>query len=1056
MKPPPHPRTLRLLATLTLGLIGAAPLKSAVSSAATSGDTPPTSGDVVTLSPFTVESSADRGYLATQTLAGTRLRTNLADTPAALSILTSDFLDDLGATDFSAALPFVPSTESFTLLGADNSGNSAKTGDTLTVRGFKTDTRSRNFFQTLAFNDRYVTDRVTFSRGPNALLFGIGNPGGALHLATNRGELRGRRGDLRYQYDEHGSHRVSFDQNLALIKDRVALRLDVLYDDTKGYRKPAYERKDGAYLTTTINPFSTDGRTQIRLNYEHARQDRVSPRPWAPFDWYSNWVRLGSPLYDNRRAARPANPGAAVPYIRLENTFIDIKGQPVGSIPTFYTARGTGYNSYVRAAGPIVNGVEETSVSLTRDFVSLNPLDLLRQHFGSETALNSWLAELGPLRAIPELWSGGKTVSVPMETFFSGNFDTFKRDFDGAAAFVEQRIGDNLFVEVAANLERAKTDNLTVLRATDYALQYDPNLYLPNGAPNPYAGMPFIGQSAFATLEESTTKTQEYRATATYKLDLTRHRFLRFFDLGRHQLSALWNYYESDRQGGQRRPYLTEWGGRPISEFGPNNAVSGVNTTTTRVLGRYYLLPGRTPYVPEPWLPITGDGTVGRADWIQFSFNRDKNDIDSQAASTQSFFLRDRLVITTGWRRDDMGLRETLPVVRPQAAANPAARQYFGEVDIDATLRNWRTGEGRSWKNRTQGAVLHLVRKWRAVDQFSVFYNQASNVSGAARRYNIFYEEVDPLQGEGIDYGVRFSLFRQSLVGSLTRYETTQTRNFNNSGQLESRGLFQTRLPTILNLVDPAERARRDSFPESWVPIFDSTTKGYELELVWNPTSNLRLRGTFSTHENLVEGFADDMARYLEVNRPRWESYIQANYDPNFRGPAIPNNPTQEERRKMDAETVSLALRDLDAEMPLKQALNGMPTVGVPDWQASLTATYSFSRDSFLKGWTLGGSARQRGEAPLAFESNAAGAVNRGNTLTAPSDTTYDAHVYYGRKLWKNRLGWRVQANVRNLFNNTEPITLSGAWNRDTGEFLRLRNLMREPRTLVLSTTLSW
>ena len=37
--------------------------------------------DVVVLNPFTVETSTDRGYLATQTLAGTRLRTNIADTP---------------------------------------------------------------------------------------------------------------------------------------------------------------------------------------------------------------------------------------------------------------------------------------------------------------------------------------------------------------------------------------------------------------------------------------------------------------------------------------------------------------------------------------------------------------------------------------------------------------------------------------------------------------------------------------------------------------------------------------------------------------------------------------------------------------------------------------------------------------------------------------------------------------------------------------------------------------------------------------------------------------
>lgn len=1017
---------------------------------------PPADAEVVVLNPFTVETSADRGYLATQTLAGTRLRTNLADTPVALSILTNDFLDDIGATDLSKALPFVPSTELFSLLGADNSGNSAKSGDTLTVRGFKTDTRSRNFFQTLGFNDRYVTDRVTFSRGPNALLFGIGNPGGAVHLATNRAEFRGRHGEMKYQYDDNGSHRASLDQNFALVKDRVALRLDYLYEDSKGYRAPAYERKDGVYLTTTVNPFAADGRTQIRLNYEHARQDRVSPRPWAPFDLYSNWLRLGAPLYDNRRDARPGNPAIDVPFIRMESVFIDIKGQPVGSIPTFQTVRGTGYNSYVRAAGPIVNGAEETFKTIPADFTSLNPLDLLRRHFGSDAALNTWLAGLGPLRAIPDLWSGGKTVTVPMETFFSGHLDTFKRGFDAGSIFAEQRVGENLFIELAANFERATTTNLTVLRATDYAIQYDPNLYLPNGAPNPYAGMPYIGQLAFATDEDSNTKTEEYRAIATYKLDLTRHRFLRFFDLGRHQLSGLWNYYHSDRRGGQRRPYLVEWNGRPISEFSPANATSGVAVNTTRVLGRYYLLPGRDPYVPEPWLPITGSGTVGRADWIQFSWNGDKNDIDSYAVSTQSFFFHDRLVITSGWRRDDMGVTETLAVNRPQASANPAAGQYFGEVDVAATLRNWRDAGDRSWQNRTHGAVLHVLNKFHAIDQLSVFYNRATNVSGAARRYNIFYEEVDPLQGEGTDYGVRFSLLRQRIVGSVTRYETNQARNFSNSNFLESRGVFTTAVPAILTVVDPAEQQRRNAFPESWVPIFDSTTKGVEVELVWNPTSNFRLRGTYSTHENVLQGFASDIERYLEQNRPRWQAFIDANYDPNFRGAANPANPTPDERRKIDGDTAFQALRSMDTELPLKKALNGLPTFGIPDWQASLTATYSFPRESFLKGWSIGGSARQRGEAPLAFETSAAGAVNNSNKLVTGEVTTFDAHLYYARKLWKNRLNWRVQANVRNLLNETDPIWLTGSWNRDTRDFIRIRNLMQEPRTVVLSTSFAW
>ena len=54
--------------------------------------------EIYQLSPFTVEASADVGYRATSTLAGTRINTNLADIGSAISIVTAEFLSDLGAT----------------------------------------------------------------------------------------------------------------------------------------------------------------------------------------------------------------------------------------------------------------------------------------------------------------------------------------------------------------------------------------------------------------------------------------------------------------------------------------------------------------------------------------------------------------------------------------------------------------------------------------------------------------------------------------------------------------------------------------------------------------------------------------------------------------------------------------------------------------------------------------------------------------------------------------------------------------------------------------------
>ncbi len=64
--------------------------------------------EAIVLTPFEVSSASDNGYAATETLAGTRLRTNLRDIGASLSILTPEFMRDLGVNSFDQALAVYP------------------------------------------------------------------------------------------------------------------------------------------------------------------------------------------------------------------------------------------------------------------------------------------------------------------------------------------------------------------------------------------------------------------------------------------------------------------------------------------------------------------------------------------------------------------------------------------------------------------------------------------------------------------------------------------------------------------------------------------------------------------------------------------------------------------------------------------------------------------------------------------------------------------------------------------------------------------------------------
>ena len=88
----------------------------------------PQPGAAVELSPFVVASDKDTGYAATETLAGTRMRTSLRDVGASLTILTPEFLRDLGVNSFDQALLYTPSVDN---VEGDNSDGNRASGSTL-------------------------------------------------------------------------------------------------------------------------------------------------------------------------------------------------------------------------------------------------------------------------------------------------------------------------------------------------------------------------------------------------------------------------------------------------------------------------------------------------------------------------------------------------------------------------------------------------------------------------------------------------------------------------------------------------------------------------------------------------------------------------------------------------------------------------------------------------------------------------------------------------------------------------------------------------------------
>jgi hypothetical protein len=242
----------------------------------------------------------------------------------------------------------------------------------------------------------------------------------------------------------------------------------------------------------------------------------------------------------------------------------------------------------------------------------------------------------------------------------------------------------------------------------------------------------------------------------------------------------------------------------------------------------------------------------------------------------------------------------------------------------------------------------------------------------------------------------------------------------------------------------------------AWTPIFDSVTKGDEIELVWNATKNLRLRATWSTHENIISRFADDIAAFMAEHRPVWQKFVDANYDPAFTGPRVPGAPTADEQRKIDADYVRQQLANMAIELQLKKALNGIPTNGIPYSQASWTAAYTLPGDGWWRGFSTGANVRYRGPGPLAFKTDANGTADRSVAFDSPSSTKLDVNLGYQRKLRNGRLAWRAQATVRNVLNETGQVLLAGEWDVTTQRFYVKRNQLVDPRSLVVTNSISW
>ncbi len=323
------------LVALALGLAALADLAPAYGQTAPALPpvTPPDASkelDPIQLSPFEVRADADVGYQAANTTSGSRLDSRLKDTPAIVSPVTKEFLSDIGATDLESMLAYATNVERdledatngfSNPPGRDSTGNDFR----FRVRGVA-GSSSVNYAQTAVPVDLYNIERAEMASGPNAILFGLGAPGGTVALASKFAQLRRTATTTRLVTGSWDYNRAELDHNHVLIRGKLGLRLLGLYQDAKGWRK--WDLNEQRRLTAAFS-YQPWANTAFRGSYQAGDSVNNCNLPWNATDSVTSWLAAGRPVADGAAIPTTSAIGAADRYtfVAQDNTVYNLRSE---------------------------------------------------------------------------------------------------------------------------------------------------------------------------------------------------------------------------------------------------------------------------------------------------------------------------------------------------------------------------------------------------------------------------------------------------------------------------------------------------------------------------------------------------------------------------------------------------------------------------------------------------------------------------------------------------------------------------------------------------------
>jgi hypothetical protein len=753
-----------------------------------------TANGVVEMSPFEVSTAQDRGYLATNSMSGTRLNSKIEDLAASITVVTKQQLLDTAAVDINDVFAYEANTEGmrqyteYSLEGGYNESTTLNPQSSNRIRGLGSANMAvSNFTASSTIPvDSYNVDAIEISRGPNANIFGLGGGSGTVNLITAQANLTRETTQLVLRGDSYGGWRSSFDLNRPLLKNKLAVRFAGVHEEKGFMRKPSQDDTNRLTAAFTARPFKN---TTIRGTFESYRDVFSRANTTMPRDTYSEWRNNGMPVWN------PLFGGGAAPiggWRYLNGTTYtavsaaneakdDVTGYPKGLRPNLNTF-------YARPTAYIENGVitlYEENRSSTTNAPGFNGATRYAESDGIRSGAFGQPARIlyQPVAITDPAEYDYTSINFLSPNYGKDGSNTYRIELE---QFILNSQRNQLAVQLGFYREKVdRFDHAFVSRSGGVAptISIDVNEFKFSGAPNPYFLRPYMTGSE-PTISYRSELNDNERATLAYQLDLTGEKSLLRW-LGKQRFAGYGEFRRTITGSLTARE-------RIVSD---NAWITGADLlslanrgTTLNMSPRYYLGgkvtdPGpvidyapKSPRSISGTRPFTWYGNSSptpivenvTTDSVISSGQKIKNEIRTEGIVWQGFFWNDRIVPTAGWRLDRTrqisGRALNTSATSSTSTIDPTTRLNDLSV-LDTYPGNWVENRGRT---KTKGIVVKPFH-W-----LNLHYNQSDSFQPANTAYNIYLELLPNPQSKGKDYGFSLSLFDGKLVAKVNRYQTVQ------------------------------------------------------------------------------------------------------------------------------------------------------------------------------------------------------------------------------------------------------------------------------------------